>query len=123
MRWPISPSLPITIESVLSGETYDIATLTSGVLYYTDRSYTVTDFPAALEGKSFIRTANDDKTRTDSAFLNLLISNDMVAYVGYSDQASALPTWLSTWSNTTQKITTSDSGCDLFLYSKPYRLI
>ncbi|MCH7958452.1 MAG: hypothetical protein IIB63_12955, partial [Proteobacteria bacterium] len=46
------------------------AGLTSGALVYIDRGYTFTTVPASIEGKTYIKTANDDKKQGGADFLS-----------------------------------------------------
>lgn len=98
---------------------YEIGQLTEGARFYTDRPYTITSVPDFLDGATFIKTANDDKLRTEDAFLTAFIKEQAIAYVGYDPRASELPDWLSDWTKTDVTIGTTDPGSDFFeVYTK-----
>lgn len=109
----------ITQVSAESGKSYKVKKLTSGVKLYSDRDYYIKSLPSYLEGASFIQTANDDKSKVSNTFLTSFYKKSAVLYVGYDPRAKSIPTWLSTWNKTTDRITTTDPGTSyLELYSK-----
>lgn len=115
---PVEDQL-ITQVSAVSGKSYKVAKLTSGVKLYTDRDYLVQSVPSYLEGASFIQTANDDKYKTANTFLTAFYKKSVVVYVGYDPRSKTIPAWLSTWTKTTDRINTTDPGTSyLNVYSK-----
>jgi predicted outer membrane repeat protein len=73
-------------------------TLTQGMTYYADRSYTLTSVPSEYLGLDTIKTPNDDRYRTDAS-----------GYLTFTMpwRATSLPTWMSGFTNTGDTITTS----------------
>ena len=63
-------------------------------------------------------TANDDKIRTDEAFLSFNISTDSAIVVGYDTRSTSLPDWMSTWTDTDTVIGTTDASYGM--YTKNY---
>ena len=104
---------------VANGKTYEVDKLQVGVVQYTDRPYTITSLPGYLQGASFVRTANNDKTVTTSNFLNAYIRGPAMAYIAYDPRATVLPTWLADWTKTDDVIGTTDPGSSYFeVYSR-----
>jgi hypothetical protein len=60
----------LTNVQVSSGKTYPVGQIAPGSRVYTDRAYTFVEAPGYLNGAAFIQTANDDKKRTDPAYLS-----------------------------------------------------
>jgi hypothetical protein len=109
-------TLLISDLSALSGDDYHVVNggIKSGATVYSDRSYTYTDVPAVIEGAHYVVTANDDKARSESAFLNFSVNQDVTVYVAYDSRASALPGWLTGWANFGQTLGNTDVGLDLY---------
>ncbi|MBI2049589.1 LamG domain-containing protein [Candidatus Roizmanbacteria bacterium] len=115
------PPLQITNIIVASGKIYTVGynSLVSGALVYTDRTYTYTSYiPATLLGKTYIKTANNDKYDKKSDFLSFNVNRNVKVYVAYDARAKSLPTWLSSWTNENEFIGTTDVSHDL--YSKTF---
>ncbi len=96
-----------------SGNPYAVADLDEGDHYYTDRTnagaHVLTDLPAEVRCAQWIKTANDDKSRTETNFLPLHLSQATRLYVGYDTRATSPPTWLaSAFTNTGQIIDVED---------------
>lgn len=104
--------------TVASGKAYQVVKdgLSSGAKVYIDRSYSFTSVPSTLTGATYIKTANDDKNRTDQDFLSFSVNHNVTVYVAYNATATSLPNWLSSWKNTNQTLGTTDRS--LKLYSK-----
>ncbi len=100
--------------TVANGKTYEVDKLNVGVVQYTDRPYVITSLPSYLEGASFVRTANSDKTVTSATFLDAYIKGPVVAYIAYDPRATALPAWLKDWIKTGDIIGTNDPGSSYF---------
>jgi hypothetical protein len=107
--------------SATSGRTYTLDTsgIAVGKTVYTDRGYTYTNVPSSVAGAQFIQTANDDKTSTASNLLSFELGQTADVYVAYDVRATALPTWLSTWTDTGETLIGSN-GDTLRLYRKRY---
>lgn len=80
---------------------------------YTDRDYTYTDVPDFLVGKTYIRTANDDKGIDIDDFMVIDVLYTSELYVGY-DASQPIPSWLNDYTDTGLEIVTSDCTLKLF---------
>ena len=119
-----APEKPVPdelVEAIQAGSdnNYILSRMTAGETFYTDRPYTLTDVPDFLEGARFIKTANDDKVRTDGSLLSVYLSGSAIAYLAYDPRGTVLPGWLSSWTKTDEVIGTTDPGSDYFeVYTK-----
>ena len=106
-----------------SNNPYEVGKLAEGETFFTDRPYTLTNVPAFLQGASFVKTANDDKQRTDAQdFLKVYLKQQAVAYVAYDPRGTTLPAWLQSWTKTDEVIGTTDPGSAYYeVYTKPVR--
>ena len=97
-------------------------TLNNGMEYYTDRNYTLTSVPSAYIGMDAILTPNDDRNDTDATdYLTFTMPDNGMVYVAYDARATALPTWMSGFSRTGDRIYTSLSTQPyLNVYSRSY---
>ena len=76
--------------------------------YYTDRDYTLTSVPSAYVGMDAILTPNDGRDYTASiGYLKFEMPFDGNVYVAYDSRATSLPTWMSSFSDTGDRIYTS----------------
>jgi len=99
--------------SVASGKAYQILTgLSNNLLCYIDRTYKYSNVPSFMNGATFIKTANDDKKRTDTNFLTFTANYNVKVYVAY-DNRNAKPAWLSTYTDTKADLTT-DTGFSIY---------
>ena len=123
---PACASYPACISgiTILTPSNYAAATdLQVGDIYYLDRSYTLTSIPSEFgsTGEEWIQTRNNDKSNTSASFLNFNIPQDSTVYVGYDSRATALPTWLTSFTSSGSTIGVTDSAMDHFnVYSKDY---
>lgn len=97
-----------------------LASLQTGLVYYTDRTYTVTSVPSGFTGLTVIRTPNGGKTNTSASYLNFTVNKAVEVYVAYDSRATSLPNWLSGWENTGLSIGVTDGAKNLNLYKKDY---
>ena len=106
-----------------SNNPYEVGKLAEGETFFTDRPYTLTNVPTFLQGASFVKTANDDKQRTDAqGFLQVYLKQQAVAYVAYDPRGTTLPAWLQDWTKTDEVIGTTDPGSAYYeVYTKPVR--
>jgi hypothetical protein len=82
----------------------DRLTLTHpGNLEYIDRTYRLTSIPSAYLGLEMIRLANNDKWLSASNYVTFTSTVAQNVCVGWS-QADPLPTWLSSWTRTGDKL-------------------
>jgi hypothetical protein len=95
--------------SVASGKAYQILTgLSNNLPCYIDRSYRYSNVPSFLNGTTFIKTANDDKNRTNTNFLTFTANSNVTVYVAY-DNRNPKPAWLSTYNDTNTDLITDVS--------------
>ncbi|MHA6248783.1 InlB B-repeat-containing protein [Pontibacter sp. CAU 1760] len=105
----------------ITGRSYVLAKLATGVQHYTDRSYEVTAVPAYLRGAPFVRTPNSDKASKASEVMRLELSRDARLYVAYDPRATALPAWLSGWKQEADVLGVTDGSISsLKLYSRNF---
>ena len=106
--------------AVQSNNSYEISKLNEGETFFTDRPYTVTDVPEFLQGASFIKPPNDDKSLTTGGnFMTVYLKEQAIAYVAYDPRSTQLPAWLSDWTKTDLTIGTTDPGSPFYeVYSK-----
>jgi len=98
---------------VTSGKPYEVIDeLQTGELIYIDRTYTITNIPTGLVGKTFIRTANDDKNSTGS--LRFDVNQDVIVYVAYDDRVIPKSGWLASFIDTNDDIITTDTNLDVY---------
>ena len=106
--------------AVQSNNSYQISKLNEGETFFTDRPYTVTSVPEFLQGASFIKPPNNDKSLTTSGnFMTVYLKEPAIAYVAYDPRSTQLPAWLSDWTKTDLTIGTTDPGSPFYeVYSK-----
>ncbi|ARN56272.1 Beta-galactosidase [Sedimentisphaera salicampi] len=102
-------------EVVHSQQKHRIEKLKKGARIYTDRDYTVTDYPAALKGASLVAAGNDDKQKKDLR-LKINLPKPAALYVAYDSRQKNIPQWLKSWKKTEYSISTTD--VEFELYSK-----
>ena len=97
-------------------------TLTGNVTYYTDRDYRLTSVPSKYIGMDMIKTPNDERNlNAASDYLTFKMPYDGMVYVAFDSRAASLPSWMSGFSNTGDRIYTSLSSQPyLTVYQKPY---
>ena len=97
-------------------------TLTSGIEYYTDRSYQLTSVTSFYDDMEAIITPNDDRNRTDaSGYLTFTMPYDGTVYVAYDSRATSLPNWMDGFIDTGDVIESSLSTQPyLNIYSRVY---
>ncbi len=72
----------------------------TGSVIYSDRSHTITSMPAALQGAQGIKTANDDKGKTDAAWITFDLGSPSDVYIAMDRRISPPPDWVtSTYAN------------------------
>ncbi|MCP5004672.1 MAG: hypothetical protein GY941_12150, partial [Planctomycetes bacterium] len=97
-------------------------TLSAGIEYYTDRTYTFTNVPAQYIGLDMIKTPNDDRNLTAASdYLTFELLSNTTVYVAYDRRATSLPNWMSGFTDTGDTINTSLSSQQyLKVYSKNF---
>lgn len=86
-----------------SDSRYSWISLTRGAPQFSDRGYTISDFPAQLADARLLRTANDDKSQRHDAFLTFTLDRPSLVYVAF-DRRQRLPSWLATWADTGERL-------------------
>jgi len=101
---------------------FEETTLTEGIEYYTDRTYTLTNVPSKFLGLDMIKTPNDDRFRENgNGYLTFEMPSDGTVYVGVDGRASSVPDWLNGFTYTGDRIYTSLSTQPyLEVYSRTY---
>jgi hypothetical protein len=107
-----SPSIPYIISkglslSGISRSDYEFGIFESGMQSYTDRDYTIVQAPEYLNGSVRVMTANDDKSGTGAYFLSFEIKGGAKCLVAYDTRIDSIPSWLSDWEATGDKIVDS----------------
>jgi hypothetical protein len=112
-------AFPLVISNV-SPPTNAVAssTLAVGQLIYTDRTYTFSGV-ASLGGKTYIKTANNDKQSTAASYLTFTVNQDVTVYVAHDDLITSKPSWLSSFTDAGENLTTSH-GATYSLYRKDF---
>jgi hypothetical protein len=111
-----APSGIVSNLTVASGKPYQVMDggLASGAPLFIDRNFTFKSIPGSVNDSTYMKTANDDKGRTDTSFLSFQVNKDATVYVAYDHRATSLPSWLKTWNGTGESITTTDTNFNLF---------
>ena len=81
---------------------------------YIDRNWSYTSIPSEYMDYKVLKTANDDKHASGSAFLTFEISLATTVYVGHDVRISTKPAWLSTWQDTGTSIVTPDASFNIY---------
>jgi len=102
---PISVICEVTVTNL---NRYATTNYSTGSLIYSDRDYTITSMPSALEGVLGIRTANDDKNETSETWITFDVDIETDVYIAYDVRATALPNWMSGYVDTGEVIGVSD---------------
>lgn len=87
------------------------------VEYYVDRIYQIVSAPEYLDGELLIKTANSDKSESDSPFLTFEVNEAVDVYVMY-DWRSSISLWLTSWTKMTESLTVNDGINHLDIYKK-----
>ncbi|WNM58152.1 PKD domain-containing protein [Candidatus Nitrospira allomarina] len=118
---PPPSSLTISNLTVASGQSYIVPAsgLQAGGTVYIDRAYTFTTVPASVQGATYIRTANNDKTATTPTFLSFTVNQPVSVLVAHDVRLTPKPSWLSTFTDTGTNLVTSDTSLRLFSRSFP----
>jgi hypothetical protein len=97
----------VTVQSVSTGKAYTVGTAQVSALPYIDRSYTISALDSSLNNQPLVRTSNDDDMVTANPHLTLNLSGPAILAVAYRDNATSIPSWLSSWTLTTKTVTIS----------------
>lgn len=103
---PTAAALVISNLTVSSGKAYEVVYngMAAGAVKFIDRTYTFSTVPASVNGKTYIKTANDDKLSTGTSFLSFSVNQDVTVYAGHDDRITAKPSWLSSFVDSGENI-------------------
>lgn len=76
---------------------------------YMDRDYSFRDV-GNYEGAYFLQPANNDKNAVSRKFLRLSLTRAADIFVLYDVRADSMPSWLSSWRDTGDRISTNDTS-------------
>ncbi len=102
------------IENPTLTSVYRVATASTGVYTYVDRSYVIQILPSYLNGKTLLMTRNADKYVTSSEYLQFDLTSNATVFVAFDSRATMLPAWLTGWTRSPDQIVTSDTRYNLF---------
>jgi len=95
--------------------------LNVGQLLYVDRTAEYATVPSSYQGKTYIKTGNDDKHSTDSSFMSFDINHEASVYVAHDDRLASKPTWLtSDFTDTGDDLVDDGESVVLSLYKKDF---
>ncbi|MCH8041911.1 MAG: DUF1593 domain-containing protein, partial [Nitrospinae bacterium] len=105
---------------VKSSAVYEIVDggLQQDALIYVDRNYVFTAVPEELQGATYIKTANNDKSSTGDSFLSFDVNQGVSVFVAHDGRISQIPPWLSSFADTWYLITSGDATFSI--YKKDY---
>lgn len=92
-------------------------------LQYGDRTMSLDEIPPGLVGSWWIKTANDSKSFTGGDIVSLTLNHAATIYIALDDRIvsnSLVPSWLSSWSPTTQNLSNNTAEGNYTLYSKSF---
>jgi hypothetical protein len=98
-------------------------TLTQGMYYYTDRTYTLTGVPPQYLGLPMIKTPNSELGLTDaSQYMTFELTSPATVYVAYDSRGTgSLPAWMNGFTYTGHDIQTSlSTQPSLMVYGRQF---
>jgi hypothetical protein len=114
------PSLLTNVQTT-GGTPYTVGRLAPDSLLYVDRSYVFTAVPDFLKGSAYVRAANQDKGRRDTAHLAFTLTEAANLYVFYDPRGTRLPGWLAGWEKLDDQVFSTDTGTNVLdVYTKAY---
>ncbi len=135
-RWTSTGSIAVSANAVAlsvsnvkaaSGKSYKVfnAGTKLGSITYSDRDYKLSSsIPAAINGATYIQTANNDKFASlgSSSFLTFDVNTDVDVYVAYDNDKDLIrPSWLTgSFTNTGTKVYSSYHDLNYSLYRKSF---
>ena len=121
-RYPQGPVPSLVTNVQATGDTpYSVGQLAPDSPLYVDRSYVFTAVPDFLTGAAYVRTANENKGRSDTAHLAFDLTEEADLYVFYDPRATRLPGWLAGWEKLPDQVFSTDSGTNVLdVYTKTY---
>ena len=123
----LNPASPVPLPFVLNGLAFSTGIapqqnlIENGDMYYLDRSYTLSNIPALLDGGRWIMPENYDKNNTDANYLSFNTDRPVNVYIAYDGGATALPDWMSGFTDAGETISTNDPASPILrLYVRSY---
>lgn len=122
---PGSPvALPFVLDNLVPSTTTPYVKqnlIETGDNYYVDENYTINAIPAVLDNGVWIMTNNAATGNTSSSYITFSTDRDVTVYIAYDADATALPNWMSSYTNTGLTVGTTNSfSPTLDLYSHFY---
>jgi len=113
---------PDLVISGLSPASYAVSynNLNVGSVIYVDRTFTYTAVPAGYQGKTYIKTSNDDKDGVPNNSISFTVNRAVTVYVAHDDRIVTKPSWMSTFTNTGDDLVSSSESVHMSLYSKTF---
>ncbi|MFQ5963712.1 MAG: fibronectin type III domain-containing protein [Candidatus Scalinduaceae bacterium] len=107
--------------TVVNGKIYEVVEdgLQNGALAYIDRSFTYSTVPASVQGTTYIKTANNDKSSTGTSFFTFDVNQDVTVLVAHDNRITPKPSWMSPFTDTGEDIVTTDTALSLFAKDFP----
>nr|WP_229259592.1 right-handed parallel beta-helix repeat-containing protein [Duganella aceris] len=99
-----------------------LSNIQPGDTLYGDRTVSVNALPTAYAGADWIRTANGSKNYTGATLLGFTVTRNSTVYVAIDDRITTVPSWLSTWTATPDKLIDNEAGTTrpFSIYQKSY---
>ncbi len=121
-RYPAGPAPSLLTNVQSTGDTpYNVGQLAPDSLLYVDRSYVFTAVPDFLKGAAYVRTANANKGRSDTAHVAFDLTEEANLYVFYDPRGTRLPGWMTGWEKINEQVYSTDSGTNVLdIYTKTY---
>ncbi|RKP55158.1 hypothetical protein D7Z26_08020 [Cohnella endophytica] len=110
----------LTVNDASNAANWSIrSNIRNGDLVYGDRTTLFTSMPSSVAGSDWIRPANDSKSYTGTTLASFKVNAASDVYIAHNDAISAKPSWMSSWTDTGQDVTT-DAGLTYSLYKKSF---
>lgn len=109
--------------SDMSRQTYKWDKLAIGKPVYADRDYVYKVVPEAFVGCDYLQSRGDDKTKSEAGWVSFTMSRAATVYVAFDDRLTTKPQWLSTFTETADKLVfkdTSENRINLIIYRKDF---
>ncbi|MBD0256265.1 MAG: T9SS type A sorting domain-containing protein [Cytophagales bacterium] len=121
-RYPAGPAPSLLTNVQTTGDTpYNVGQVAADSLLYVDRSYVFTAVPDFLKGAAYVRTANANKGRSDTAHVAFDLTEEANLYVFYDPRGTRLPGWMIGWEKISEQVYSTDSGTNVLdIYTKTY---
>ncbi|RZT08212.1 hypothetical protein SAMN05216319_3377 [Duganella sp. CF402] len=99
-----------------------LGNIQAGDTLYGDRNVKIQSLAFSYAGADWIRTANSSKSYIGSNLVSFAVTKDSTVYVAIDDRISSIPSWLSTWAVTTDKLVDNEAGTtrNFSIYKKAF---